>query len=168
LTPKEPQKLQQQTGIKMTVKISTGLATSMVNDKGFKEAMDGGTVELWSGAQPATADAAPTGTLLAIGTKDALPVTPGSLTNGLVYATPTTPTISKSADNWKYSPIAAGIVGWARFKANAADTGSVSTTALRMDCSAGSAGAELVVANPQFTVGVPGSIDSFLLTMPMQ
>jgi len=150
------------------IKLSTGLVNNMLGQLGLKEAMNAGCVEIYTGAQPATADAAPTGTLLAVVTKDAGAFNAGSPTNGLTYSDPVGSTITKSSDNWKYVPIAAGVAGWARVKANAVDNGGVSATALRIDMSVASAGGDMTVVNPQFTVGVAGTIDQFSLTFPMQ
>lgn len=49
----------------MTARFSTGLRNFVASGGGgYKEALQGGQIKIYSGAQPATADAAPTGTLL--------------------------------------------------------------------------------------------------------
>ena len=48
----------------MTLKYSTGLRSFMLEDGSFRQALNNGRIEIYSGAQPATADAAVTGTLL--------------------------------------------------------------------------------------------------------
>ena len=49
----------------MTLRISTGLRNAIANSLGFGGAMNKGFINIYSGAQPANADAAATGTLLA-------------------------------------------------------------------------------------------------------
>lgn len=49
----------------MTLRLSTGLRNYIHQTGGVKKALQGGKLMIYSGAQPATADAAPTGTLLA-------------------------------------------------------------------------------------------------------
>jgi hypothetical protein len=49
----------------MTLKLSTSLRTFVVGGGSVKDALQGGKILIYSGAQPATADAAPTGVLLA-------------------------------------------------------------------------------------------------------
>jgi hypothetical protein len=149
----------------MTIRLSTGIRQAMVDSTGLKGALNNGIIEIYSGAQPASADAAPTGTLLVRVTKDSGAFTPGSATNGLVY-TAAAGVLSKSADNWSYVGIASGVAGYARFKGNAADAGSVSTTAIRVDMAIGSAGVEFRMSNLNIEVGSPGTVSAFSLTMP--
>lgn len=49
----------------MTLRLSSGLRNYLENVGSFKNAFSGGKLKIYTGAQPATADAAPTGTLLA-------------------------------------------------------------------------------------------------------
>ncbi len=48
----------------MTVRLSTGLANNLVGAIGLAASFAGGVIDIYTGAQPATADAAVTGTLL--------------------------------------------------------------------------------------------------------
>lgn len=49
----------------MTLKLSAGLRNLINSGCSLKDALQGGEIQIYSGAQPATAEAAPTGTLLA-------------------------------------------------------------------------------------------------------
>lgn len=49
----------------MTIRLSTGLRNHMIQHGSFKNALQNGKLYIYSGAQPSTADLAPTGTLLA-------------------------------------------------------------------------------------------------------
>lgn len=48
----------------MTIRLSTALRTNLVGHSGVAASFVGGVIDIYSGAQPATADAAATGTLL--------------------------------------------------------------------------------------------------------
>ena len=48
----------------MTVRLSTGSRNGLAQGLGFGGMFNGGRIEIYSGSQPATADAAATGTLL--------------------------------------------------------------------------------------------------------
>lgn len=152
----------------MSFKMSTGLVNAIAGETGFKGAMQSGVAYIYGGAQPATADAAPTGPLLAILTKDGLPFTAGSPTNGLTYADPVNASVSKSADTWKFTPVAEGTAGWIRFMGNAADNGGVSTTLPRFDGSVASAGGEVKLSTQNIVMGQPGFIQELLITFPRQ
>lgn len=47
------------------IRLSTGARNGIAQGMGFAGLFNRGTIQLWSGTQPATADAAATGTLLA-------------------------------------------------------------------------------------------------------
>lgn len=149
----------------MSVKQSTASANAMINALGA--ALADGCAEIYSGAQPATADSPIQGTLLAIVTKSGGAWTAGSPTNGLSFDTGVAGTIAKpTADEWKFTGLQTGTAGWIRFKGNAADAGGTSTALVRLDCAIGSAGAELTLSNVNIVVGVPGAITTFSITMP--
>ena len=48
----------------MTLRLSSGLRNHLLNGGSMKNALSGGKIKIYTGAQPSTADAAPTGTLL--------------------------------------------------------------------------------------------------------
>lgn len=152
----------------MTIKLSTGARNAMAGPTGFGATFANGVIYVYSGPQPLTADAAPSGTLLGIGTKDGAAFTPGSPTDGLTFAVPVDGTISKSADNWKFTGLAAGTAGWFRLMGNAVDPMTTSTTAVRMDGSVGTNGADLNLSNLSVAVGSPNTIDVFRFTIPAQ
>jgi hypothetical protein len=56
----------------MTLRISTALRNAVLAGGSVKDALNGGKILIYSGAQPTTADAAPTGTLLATITANSL------------------------------------------------------------------------------------------------
>ena len=112
----------------MTVKLSTGFRNALLNNQGFSEIFSAGVIAMYSGAQPASADDAPTGTLLGYITKDGAAFVPGSPTNGLNWGAAAGGVIGKNTDNWRLTGAAAGTAGWFRLMGNAADNGLASTT----------------------------------------
>ena len=54
----------------MTIRQSTGLRNCLSGNEGFAKAFKNGEIRIYTGTQPATADAAATGTLLGVVTKD--------------------------------------------------------------------------------------------------
>lgn len=157
----------------MTVRYSTGLLSKLLGDSAVTAGSNGlagilkdGVIDIYTGAQPVSADSAATGTLLATVTKDHGAWTAGGSTNGLRFDPPSGATLSKAAaDNWQYIGIAAGTAGWFRFRGNAADAGGSSTTLPRIDGSIGVGTGDLILSTTSIVVGTPGTVDVFSITM---
>ncbi len=157
----------------MTIRYSTGARDKLLGDSAVTAGSNGlagifkdGVIELYSGTQPATADAAVTGTLLATVTESGAAFTPGSPTAGLEFDAPSSGAIAKATgETWQYTGVAAGTIGWFRFKGNAADGGGVDTTAVRIDGSVGQVSGDMVLSNTLIAIGTPGTIDVFTITM---
>lgn len=147
----------------MAIKVSTGLRLHMLITGAFIGAMDGGRLRIFSGAVPANADAAETGTLMAELTVD------GDGTTGLTFdATTTTPQISKTpAETWSEDSIlASGDATYYRFVADG-DDGTADPTALRIQGTAGGAGGEdLFLVDPSFTMGEPFVLEFYRVSFP--
>lgn len=151
----------------MTIRLSTQLRTNLAGATGFAASFANGVIEIYTGTQPANADAAVTGTLLGTMTLASGAFTPGVATNGLTFAAAANGAVSKSG-TWSFVGIAAGTAGWFRFKANAVDAGGVSTAAIRMDGSCATSGADLNISNITVAIGAPNTCDSFVYTQPAQ
>lgn len=152
----------------MTVKLSTGLRNAMAGTVGFAGALANGVIHVYSGPQPVNADAAPTGTLLGIVTKDAGAFTPGTATNGLTFAAAASGGVTKSTDVWKFVGIAPGTAGWFRHVGNALDDDSVSSTLPRLDGSVAAGAGDLRMSSIAITVGVPVTVDVYSFAIPAQ
>lgn len=152
----------------MTVKLSTGLRNAMAGSIGFAGALAGGVIHVYSGPQPISADAAPTGTLLGTVTKDAGPFTPGEATNGLNFATAASGGVTKNSDTWKFVGLAAGTAGWFRHVGNGVDDGSASTTLPRLDGSIAAGTGDLRLSSTAIAVGVPVTVDVYSFQIPAQ
>lgn len=117
----------------MAVNSSTGFANAILGANSFETLFRYGCVQVYSGAQPASANLAPTGTLLGRITKDGGTWSAGSSTNGLVFVRDGRTVRKNPADSWVLTGLASGIAGWFRWLPNQADPGTNSTTAIRID-----------------------------------
>ena len=149
----------------MTVRLSTGLRTNLAGTTGFGATFANSVIEIYSGSQPVSADAAVSGTLLAIATLNSGAFAPGVATNGLTFAAAANGVVAKSGV-WSFNGIAVGTAGWFRLKGNATDAGAISTTLPRLDGSIATSGADLNLSNISIAVGAPNTIDTFSWTQP--
>ena len=151
------------------IKLSTGLRNALAGGPGFGPALTGGTINIYSGPQPLTADSAASGTLLGTVTKDGGPFTAGSPANGLTFSVAALGVLAKSGDNWKFTGLAAGTAGWFRFTGNPIDNGASSATLPRMDGTCGTAGSgDCALSSISVVVGSPHTIDVFSFEIPAQ
>ena len=151
----------------MTVRLSTALRTNLAGALGFAATFANGIIEVRSGSQPASADAAATGTLLGTVTLNSGAFTPGTATNGLTFAAAANGAVSKSGV-WSFNGVAAGTAGWFRLKANALDNDALSTTLPRLDGSIATSGADMNLSNIAIAIAAPTTVDSFTWTQPAQ
>lgn len=152
----------------MTLRLSTKLRDNLAGTTGFASTFANGYIEIYSGTQPATADAAVTGTLLGTVTLGSGAFTPGVATNGLTFAAASGGAVSKSGV-WSFNGVAAGTAGWFRLKTNAEAVGGIlSTTLARLDGSIAVSGADMNLSNIAISIGAPNTVDVFTWTQPAQ
>lgn len=151
----------------MTVRLSTALRNNLAGSTGFAATFANGIIEIRTGSQPVTADAAATGTLLGTVTLNSGAFTPGVSTNGLTFATASGGTVSKSGI-WSFAGVAAGTAGWFRLKSNALDNDLLSTTLPRLDGSIATSGADMNLSNLSIAISATTTIDTFAWTQPAQ
>lgn len=163
----------------MTVRYSTGLLKKMLGDSAVTAGSNGlagclkdGVIDIYTGGQPASADAAATGTWLGRVTQNHAAWTAGSATNGLEFDAPVGTVLSKAAaEVWSVVAAASGTAGWFRFRGNAADANtsgvdSLSTTLPRLDGAIGTLTGDLILSSPVFVSGsTPVTIDVFTVTL---
>lgn len=152
----------------MTLRLSTKLRNNLVGTTGFASTFANGVIDIYSGSQPATADAAPTGTKLGRFTLASGAFVAGTATNGLTFAAAVDGTVSKSGI-WSFSAgLANGTAGWFRMKTNAGadtDTDDSATKAqARLDGSIAVSGADINLSNLSITTATPITIDTFSWT----
>ena len=149
------------------IRLSTALRNNLAGSTGFATTFANGVIEIYTGTQPVTADAAVTGTLLGTVTLASGAFTPGTSTNGLTFAAASGGAVSKSGV-WSFNGVAAGTAGWFRLKGNAVDAGGVSTILPRLDGSIAVSGADMNLSNIAISLGAPTTVDSFVWTQPAQ
>lgn len=146
------------------IRLSTGAINALLSTGSFKTVFANAVLCVYSGTQPATADAAETGSLLATVTVDAGAFVPGAATNGLNFDAADGKRIAKAAaETWKGIYGASGTMGWFRLYANDKATGD-STTGVRVDGSIGTSRTDVIVASTATTSGGSISFDEFALT----
>lgn len=142
--------------------------TYIVSDNGgsFQTVFADGVLEIYSGSQPATADAAESGTKLVRITLASGAFVGGVATNGLEFDPILSGIISKASDEvWSGVGLATGTAGWFRFYANDYDTGA-DETAVRFDGAVGTSGAQLNLSSVSIAAGATITIDSLAVTLP--
>ena len=153
----------------MALRLSTGLRNKMMtatNGASFAEAMVDGTMHVYSGAQPTTADSAETGTLLARITLASGAFVSGSAANGLEFGDASGGAVGKkSGEIWSGVGLANGTAGWFRFYANTVVTGA-SSVAVRFDGSCGTSGAQCNMGSTSITLDGTVTIDTVNVTLP--
>ena len=142
------------------MKISTGLRNHLLATGSLKAGLDSGVIRIYSGAEPASADDAVSGTLLCTislndgGTGITLDSTPSG---GVIQKTP--------SETWSGTPVDTGTAGYWRFSGTA-DAGGSSTTEKRAQGTIGTALADMIVASTTFTSGVLRQIDNAAFGLP--
>ena len=142
------------------LKASTGLRNYMLDTGSLKAALALGKIYIYSGAVPADADAAVTGTLICT-------ITESSGGTGLTLATSaTTGTITKNGTTWSGVVSGSGTqtATYWRFTA-VGDTGVSSTTEKRLQGLAATSGSELVMTSTSLTNGATQSVDYFSVAL---
>jgi len=151
----------------MALQLSTGLRNGMLNSVGFTTAFNNGTIYIYSGPQPATADTAIQGTLLLQVTLNNGAWTAGVGTNGLQFDAPVSGVLSKAAAQvWRGLGVAAGTAGWFRLVGNPADAGGASTTLPRLDGTVAISGGDMNLSSLSIVVSAPTTVDVFQFTLP--
>ncbi len=154
----------------MTTVVSTGYAAHVaLGSTSFVDAFRDGVIDIYSGPQPGTADAPPSGTLLGQITADGLPWTPGSEQGGLRWGADGRYVIKTPGVPWVLTGVAAGTAGWFRLRTNAPDDGELSMDAVRLDGAispVGGEGAELWLATTSITPDTAILIQNFWIAVP--
>lgn len=152
----------------MPVRTSTGICAQMLPL--LVAALQDGVIQIRSGPPPASADAAASGTLLGLITRNGGVFTPGSPVNGLRTSTYGRIVAKDPAQSWVLAGIAGGTAGHFRWLGNAADNGLLSTTAPRIDGNVGleGAGGDIQLYLPTLSITPETAIDitQFWYAMP--
>lgn len=145
------------------IKLSTKLREDIAVGGSLKALLDGGLVHVYSGPVPASADAA-LGAAVLLNTLSAggagTPVTFNAAAPGGVLSKTT-------AENWTGNIIAGGTPTFFRYVL-AADDGSASVTARRIQGTAGALGSDMFIGTLPMVQGAPQSFQLFQLAVPEQ
>jgi hypothetical protein len=143
----------------VTLQVSTKFKELILGPTSFADIFAYGKIRVYSGVQPASADLAPTGTLLAEVTED-------GAGGGLIF-TQFGPYVVKSlSQDWRMLVSVSGLAGWFRLVGAAADTGEPTYFLPRIDGSIGESGADFTVAESTLTAGQSIAVQQFSYTIP--
>lgn len=156
----------------MSFRMSSKLKNEML--EAIATQLADGVIYIFSGTQPSTGNAAPTGTFLGIvsvgGKKlEVGGFQHGTATYGLEFDAATGGAITKAAaETWQITAAATGTAGWFRFVANAADSGAADATETypRIDGRISTTGAEMNLSNLSMVAGATTTVDSFSIAFP--
>lgn len=143
------------------MKLSTGLRDSLMGTLSMKELLDGSVIRVYQGTVPATADAAlPGDAVLLVEIKTDLGA---ELT---MDATIVDGTISKNAaETWEAAVGTSGTAAYFRM-VKPADTGTLSTTAVRVQGVAGVGAEDMQLATAALVSAQTQRISFFNITLP--
>lgn len=145
----------------MTFKVSTGLRNALLTDDSFAGIMANAKLRIYAGPVPTTADAALSGNTLLCEVSDDDMGTPLAFEAAAVDGT-----LSKlSSQVWSGENVANGTASFYRL-VNTADTGTLSTSAPRVQGSIGVAGADMNISNPTLVALALQPVDYFSVALP--
>lgn len=141
--------------------VSTGFKSAILGPKSFAQIMNGGTIQVFSGSRPSTADMpAPAALLLATFNR-------ARYDGGLLYQQAGPYMLIPTGDRWQLTPIRNGTATWFRV-VTATDSNQTGYTDARID---GDVGVplnpkEMVLQTASLVAGTVVSVDSFLFSIP--
>jgi hypothetical protein len=134
--------------------------------KTFKDIFRNGVIRVYSGAEPADADADEgSGSVLLEITKDSGALTPGTATNGLNFDAIAAGVLSKNADVWSDAGLVAGTAAWFRLYDNGRITG-LSTSSKRCQGRVSTSGTAFILSSTSIKLGATTTLDTADFTMP--
>lgn len=148
----------------MSLRLSDALRNKLLDGGaagGIKNGLNLGFINIYTGAQPASANTGATGTLLGTVSVN------GDGVTGLGFDAAANGVISKAvAQAWKFTGLAAGVAGWFRFYEAGDTPTNTDATKSRLDGAVGTSGAELNLSNVTIAIGQVNTVDAFTVTMP--
>ncbi len=144
----------------MALQASTGLRDKLLDTGSLKSLMALGSIKIYSGAIPANADAAVTGTLLCT-------ITLNSTATGLSMAAAAVAGVLEklSSETWSGVNAASGTATYYRHVA-VGDTGALSTTEARLQGLVGTVGVEMNLSSTTLTSGATQTLDFYSVQLP--
>ena len=147
----------------MALRLSTGLRQAMLGTTSFDATFTACFINIYSGVQPADADQAASGSLLAT-----IYSNNPTDTLGLNFDIPAVAgVISKAvAESWAGTALLTGTAGWFRLWAAGDDPAILSTTEERIDRNIATSGANMNMTNTSVVAAAVQTISAFAITMP--
>ena len=122
-----------------------------------QDVFKGGSIEIYTGLQPSSANDAPTGTLLVTIMYSSAGITFDDAASGILT--------KADAETWSGVCVATGTAGWARLL-TPTDGGASSTTDERMDMAVGTSGAQIHMSSTSFATGATQTLTELSITLP--
>lgn len=149
----------------MAVRLSTGLRNALVgtDGAGFGEIMNNGVLDIFTGAQPVSANHVETGTKLV-----RISSTSGTAAeDGVKFGTTGDGTLTIGTPAWTGVILVDGVAGWFRFYGSGGVTGT-SGTAIRFDGAVGVSGSDLDLTHTNLAKDATLTIKSGTVIMPAE
>lgn len=149
----------------MAIRFSTGLRNALVgtDGQGFGEVMNNGVLDIFTGAQPVSANHVETGTKLC-----RISSTAGTAAeDGLKFGTTGDGTLVIGTPAWAGTIGVDGVAGWFRFYGSGGTSGS-SNTAIRFDGAVGVSGSDLDLTHTNLAAGATLTIKSGTVIQPAE
>ena len=148
------------------IKLNAPLTTAMITNYGLAQMMNLGSIKVFSGPQPDTADHAEQGTLLAQITQDGHPFVPGEADGGLQLALGPVHGTLQMQGAWVLKAVADGVPGWWRWVWNDPDPGTAGAVVCRIDGAVGEGLHLPADAMLGLTAGYEAPVAMFQLYLP--
>lgn len=148
----------------MTVRLSTGMVNGMLSSGSFKflaEDSTGFFIDVYSGSRPESPDVAATGTKLYT-----LSASGGGGGLHLAAAAAGKAIAKAAAEIWQGVGLANGTAGYYRLRTGADTGGTDSTTAVRLDGTVGTSGADMNLTSVSVAVGAPYIVSAASFNIP--
>lgn len=150
----------------MAFRLSTGLRNALLGEDDFKSLMNNGWLDIFTGSQPASADAIEPGTkLVRVSSTSGIGVG-----DGCKFGTVGSGVLPIGTPSWQGVVLVTGVAGWGRYYASSGTGGMAGTsgTALRFDFSVGVSGADLNLSHTNLTATAAISISTANVTQPAE
>lgn len=145
----------------MAIKTSTGLRNGLLVTASLADIMGSGVIKIYSGAVPATADAAATGTLLVTISNDSDGSDLFFSDVAVAGAVPKDPT-----QIWSGVNVAGGVATYYRHVDLLGDDGTASTTQKRIQGLVGNVGSDMNLTNTTLVTGATQTVDYYQIYLP--
>jgi hypothetical protein len=149
----------------MAIRLSTGARSALVgtDGQGFGELFNNGVIDIFTGAQPVSADYVETGTKLV-----RISSTSGTAAeDGVKFGTTGAGVLTIGTPAWTGVNIVDGVAGWFRFYGSGGTAGS-SNTAIRFDGAVGVSGSDLDLTHTSLKAGATITINAANVTQPAE